>query len=325
MTVTRPQTERPTARSWPIAAAMLPFTSSTVSGGSVQNAPAGVWAAALAEVAHAAFTEVDLTDSWLRVGDLAGSRIAELRDVLHRVGVRPVAVSAIRRSVIDPVDGEGNLEYTHRTIDAAAALGCSVVSVGLHRPLLPEQASAEWFWTVQGPRDSDDAETWKLAVGRLRELGEHAQSVGLQLSLEMYEDTLIGTADGAVRMVEDIGHPVVGLNPDLGNLYRLHRPVEPFLEALAKCLPHTNYWHVKSYYRLEDASTGTVLTAPAPMESGSMNYRKAVKLALRAGFTGAFCVEHYGGDGLTVAARNRDYLRTLLDFALGPDASPEVI
>jgi sugar phosphate isomerase/epimerase len=316
---------RPAADAWPIAAAMLPFLATTASGTSVQDAPDEVWHAALAEVADAGFTEVDLTDTWVRPGDLSQPDLDRLARVIDGTGVHAEAISAIRRSVIDPETGDDNLAYSHRTIDAAAALGCSVVSVGLHRPLLPEQRTALWFWTVDGPHDSDDADTWALAVSRLRELGDHARSVGLQLSLEMYEDTLLGTADSAVRLVQDIDSDVVGLNPDLGNMYRLHRPVEPFLEALAKCLPYTNYWHVKNYYRLEDAATGTVMSAPAPMDSGSMNYRRAVKLALNAGFTGAFCVEQYGGDGLSVMARNRDYLRGLLRFDLSDSASREVL
>ncbi|MDQ1531692.1 MAG: hypothetical protein QOE37_1797 [Microbacteriaceae bacterium] len=321
----RSDSARPEADSWPIAAAMLPFSGTTVSGTPVQSAPQAVWAASFAEVKEAGFTEIDLTDSWVRPGDLSDSRLDELGRTLKDAGLTAPAISAIRRSVIDPEDGDANLAYSHRTIDAAAALGCQVVSVGLHRPLLPAQRDVLWFWTVDGPHDSDDPATWGRAVSRLRELGEHAASVGVELSLEMYEDTLLGSADSAVRLVEDIGSDSVGLNPDLGNLVRLHRPVEPFLEALEKCLPFTNYWHVKSYYRMEDATTGTVLSVPAPMDSGSMNYRRAVKLALAAGFRGAFCVEHYGGDGLAVMARNRDYLRGLLRFDLGPNASAEVV
>lgn len=316
---------RPDADSWPIAAAMLPFLSTTASGVAVQDAPDEIWHAALAEVADAGFTEVDLTDSWVRPGDLSKPDLERLARVVADAGLHAEAISAIRRSVIDPENGDDNLAYSHRSIDAAAALGCSVLSVGLHRPLLPEQRTALWFWTVDGPRDRDDAETWKLAVSRLRELGDHARSVGVRLSLEMYEDTLLGSADSAVRLVQDIDSEQVGLNPDLGNLFRLHRPVEPFLDALVKCLPYTNYWHVKNYYRLEDAPTGAVLSAPAPMDSGSMNYRRAVKLALNAGFTGPFCVEHYGGDGLSVMARNRDYIRGLLRFDLSASASREVL
>lgn len=301
---------RPTSAQWPIAAAMLPFPAS-------QDAPADTWVDHLAEVAYEGFSEVDLTDSWVRPGDLAPARIEELRDALTAVGLDPVALSAIRRSVIDPATGDDNLAYSHRTIDAAAALGVRVVSVGLHRPLLPGQREAFWFWTEQGPVDATDADTWARAVTRLRELGRHAAEVGVALSLEMYEDTLLGTAESAVRLVHDIDHPAVGLNPDLGNLIRLHRPVEDFQAAVTACLPVSNYWHVKSYYRDEDRAAGTYVALPAPMEMGSVSYRTAIRTAVEVGFTGPFCVEHYGGDGLSVAARNARYLRRMLAVATG--------
>lgn len=35
------------------------------------------------------------------------------------------------------------------------------------------------------------------------ELGKHAETLGLEISLEMYEDTYIGTADGTVRFIHD--------------------------------------------------------------------------------------------------------------------------
>jgi len=289
---------------------MLPFPAS-------QEAPAEVWHDQFAEVAFEGFTEVDLTDSWLKVGNLEASRLTELADVLRQTGLRPEAVSAIRCSVIDPDAGEANLAYSHRTIDAAAQLGCSVVSVGLHRPLAPQQRDVLWFWTVDGPKDDDSAETWQLAVHRLRELGEHAHDAGVLLSLEMYEDTLLGSAESAVRLVQDINHSAVGLNPDLGNLFRLHRDIEPFQTAVEACLPLSNYWHVKNYYRDTEPTTGAVVSLPAPMYSGAMNYRTAVKTAVAVGYTGPFCVEHYGGDGLSVMAENRTYLRKLLAVATG--------
>lgn len=150
---------------------MLPFPSVTSSGVPIQESSDEVWAAALAEVAHEGFTEVDLTDSWLRPGDLDAYGIERLDAVLRGVGLHAEAISAIRRSVIDPETGDENLAYSHRTIDAAAALGCSVVSAGLHRPLWAGQQEALWFWTADGPHDPDDRETWTKAVTRLRELG----------------------------------------------------------------------------------------------------------------------------------------------------------
>lgn len=302
-----------TPESWPIAAALLQFPGRAPDGTSVQDQSADEWAATLQEVADAGFTEVDLTDGWLRPGDLSASRLEELAGVLRSVRLTAPAISAIRRSVIDPVDGDANLAYSHRTIDAAAALGIPLVSVGLHRPLTPEQQAVLWFWTVPGPKDPEgDRATWDKAVARLRELAEHGARVGVQLSLEMYEDTYLGTADSAVALLTDIAHDNIGLNPDLGNLIRMQRPIESWESMVAKTLPHANYWHVKNYYRAEDPASGQVFTTPAPMESGFMNYRKAVRFAIDNGFNGAFCVEHYGGDGLSVSAANREYLRRIL-------------
>jgi sugar phosphate isomerase/epimerase len=232
--------------------------------------------------------------------------------------VAPLTLSAIRRSVIDPVAGADNLAYSHGTLEAAAALGVGLVSVGLHRPLLAEQTRTFWFWLADGPRD--DPADWQLAVERLRELGRHADQLGLALSLEMYEDTLLDPPTRAVRLVEAIGLANVGLNPDLGNLYRLHRPIEPFAEWIETCLPVTNYWHIKSYWRDEDPATGCVTAIPAPLELGTINYRAAIARAVELGFTGPFCVEHYGGDGLSVSALNARYLRRMLRVATGEAA-----
>lgn len=298
------------SQTWPIAAAMLPFPNS-------HKSPAETWLSQLTEVAYEGFTEVDLTDSWVRVGNLEPSRLVELTDILRQTGLHPEGVSAIRRSIIDPESGDSNLVYSHRVIDAAAQLGCSVVSVGLHRPLTPQQLKVLWFWTVDGPKDDSSKETWDLAVRRLRELGEHAHEVGVALSLEMYEDTLLGSANSAVRLVQDINHSAVGLNPDLGNLFRLHRDIESFQSAVEHCLPYSNYWHVKNYYRDTDPSTGAVVSLPAPMYAGSMNYRAAIKTAIEFGFNGPFCVEHYGGDGLSVMAENLKYIRKMLAVATG--------
>lgn len=307
--------DRTDPAAWPIAAAMLQLPGTLPDGTSVQDQSGEGWAASLEEVVDAGFDCADPTDTWLRVADLPPERQQELRDVLADVGLRVPALSTSRRSPVDPAHGEENMAYLHRAVDAAAGLGAEVVNVGFFRALLPEQQAAQWFWTARGavdPHPDDDPDTYRLAVERVRELGRHAAENGLVLSLEMYEDTYLGTADGAVRMVTDVGLPEVGLNPDLGNLQRLHRPVERWPEMAAKVLPHMNFWHTKNYLRTEDATTGAVSTAPAPLETGVMSYRQMLATAVEHGFRGPVTCEHYGGDGLSVSARNRDYLRGLL-------------
>lgn len=309
-----------TAEDWPIAAAMLPFGDAHPSG--APRAPLDRWMSDLAEVSDAGFSDVDLTDSWVRYGDLDAGEARLLADCLAEARLRPASLSAIRRSVIDEARGAQHLAYAHRTLEAAASLGVAVVSVGLHRALTPAQREALWFWTVEGHRDPlGDRDVWTLAVSRLRELGRHAADLGLLLSLEMYEHTLLGTAASSVRLVEDIGLDVVGLNPDIGNLIRLHEPVEHWRAIAEATLPYANFWHVKNYTRDEDAAANFVSTVPTSLELGVIDYRSLVKIALSSGFQGVICVEHYGGDGLSVSATNRDYLRHRVlprrDYVLG--------
>ncbi|WP_417374505.1 sugar phosphate isomerase/epimerase family protein [Glutamicibacter protophormiae] len=296
-----------TAQNWPIAAAALPFAGRTADGTSVTDSDPAVWAAVLGEIADAGFDRVDVTDSWLRLGDLTAVRREEFAAVAAVVGVIPTSISAIRRSVIDHVDGKENLDYSHRTLDAAAELGIETVSFGLHQALTSQQQAALWFWTVDGHRDRP--EDWGSAVERLTELGRHAASLGILVSLEMYEDTFLGTADLAVRLVEEIGLDNVGLNPDIGNLVRLHRPIESWWDLVEKTLPYANFWHMKNYFRDEDPVREQYFAVPAAMQYGLIDYRRSFRYALEQGFQGVLCVENYGGDGLSVCAENRDYLR----------------
>ena len=299
-----------TADNWPITAALLPFPGVRPDGSAVQEAPAEEWQLVFEEVRDAGFVNADLTDSWVRPGDLSPARLNELKAAAHNAGIGLPAISAIRRSVIEEGAWQENLAYTHRTLDAAAQLGCEVVSIGLHQALTAAQRKQLWFWTVEGHQDTmGDKDVWNNAVTRIRDIGRHAAELGLLVSLEMYEDTLLGTADSSVQLVQDIGLANVGLNPDIGNLIRLHRPIEDWREAVHKTLPYANYWHVKNYIRDEDQARNQFVAMPAPMESGLINYREAFQFALSVGFQGVICTEHYGGDGLSVTAANQEYLR----------------
>lgn len=306
----------PSRADWPIAAAMLQFPAVDREGTSTLDAEPEAWQGAFDEIREAGFDLVEINDNWLRVGDLSDRRLDELAEAGRAEQVDLTSVCVVRSSVIDPQVGLENLAYSHRTLEAAARLGAGVVSIGFHRPLTPEQRRRLWFWTAQGEIDApDDPENWRLAVERVTDLGRHAARLGLDLTLEMYEDTYLGTAASSVRLVTEVGLDNVGLNPDVGNLVRLHRPIDDWRETLAATLPYANYWHVKNYHRDEDPVTGGYTALPAPLELGLINYRHAVRDAVEAGFRGTFVCEHYGGDGLSVAALNRDYLRRVLPSA----------
>ncbi|MEV1290751.1 sugar phosphate isomerase/epimerase family protein [Pseudonocardia sp. NPDC049635] len=307
-------TARPdlTADTWPIAVCMHGFAPVGRDGIALHDAPAERWDDLFAEVASLGFTELELADSHIRPADLEPSRRAELLSIAEQHGVTIISVHVQRQSVLEPGREDRNLDYAHRTVDAAAEMGMSVFSTGLHHPFSEAQKRALWFWTAPGWKDPDDADTRAFAVDRLREVGKHAQDVGLPMALEMYEDTYLGTADSAVALIQEIGLDNVGLNPDIGNLVRLHRPIEDWREMHAATLPYANYWHVKNYARDEAGDGSWFSSTPTSLELGLINYRQVVRDAVEVGFRGPFLMEQYGGDSLGVCATNRDYLRTLL-------------
>ncbi|MDV7145580.1 sugar phosphate isomerase/epimerase family protein [Tropicimonas sp. TH_r6] len=304
-----------TRENWPIACAMIPFAPTLPDGTLVQDAPAEAWDDALAQVAEEGFTELDPTDSWMRVADLEPSRLNEFKAVVKQNGLTVPSMSTSRKCVIDPEVGDEMLAYCHRFLDTAAELGAEEVAFGFFGPFTEAQTKELWFWLAEGYTNPDDPATWKLAVERIQELADHAKEVGISIAMEMYEDTYIGTPESAVRFVTDVDRDNVGICADIGNLVRLHRPMPKWNEMLAQVAPFMKYWHVKNYIRDEDPATGTYSSAPVPIEFGIINYREAIRMALAEGFASPILLESYGGDGLSVCGKNLQTLRRILPRA----------
>ncbi|ROS21534.1 sugar phosphate isomerase/epimerase [Rathayibacter sp. PhB127] len=304
-----------TAETWPIATCLHGIPPVGRDGVALHDAAPEVWDDMFAQVEQVGFTLAELADSHVRPADLEPSRRDEFLSIAKSHGIGIPSVHLQRQSVIMPGHEEKNLAYAHRTIDAAAEWGMQVFSTGLHQPFSAAQKRALWFWTAEGPKDPDDPDVWNAAVSRIRELGKHAADVGLPLALELYEDTYLGTADSAVRFVEEVGLDNVGLNPDVANLIRLHRPVEDWRELFAKTLPYANYMHVKNYTRDESADGSWATSVPSTMEAGLINYRQVLRDAIEGGFRGILLAEHYGGDSLGMCSTNQTYIRSLLPRA----------
>jgi sugar phosphate isomerase/epimerase len=312
---TEPQNWDPaswTAETWPIATCLHGFPPVRRDGSTLHDAPVEEWDDIFAQIERVGFSLAEMADSHIRPADYDEGKRDDLLAAARARGIEIPSVHLQRRSVVMPGHEAENLAYAHRTIDAAAAWGMQVFSTGLHQPFSDAQKKALWFWTAEGPQDPDDPEVWDLAVRSLRELGKHAADVGLPMALEMYEDTYLGTASSAVRLVEEIGLDNVGLNPDVANLIRLHRPVEDWREVFSATLPHANYLHVKNYTRDEAGDGSWATSVPSTMETGLINYRQVIQEALDVGFRGIILAEQYGGDSLGVCATNQTYIRSLL-------------
>ena len=270
------------------------------------------WAEQLARLQTAGFDAFDLVDGWLRIDELDEGGVRDLRSVIESLGLSLVGVSVIRASVIDPRDGEANLERTRRALHAAAGLGTTMVSIGFHRPLTGRQLDAP-FWTVPHPEDDDGDANFALAVERLRGLSEEAQTLGIDVSLELHEATLLDRSDRVLRLLDGVDAANLGVNLDIGNLIRVpHRPPETWRATVSALAPRVTYWHLKNYQRLEHPDAGLVLSTPCALGEGEIDYRWALQTLIGAGYRGPLCIEHYGGDALWAMRRSREYLEDLV-------------
>lgn len=272
-----------------------------------------VWTQHLGRMKRFGFAAVDLVDTWLSPGEMSVEQLDALGSAFRRWELELVGISVIRKSIIDPADGERNLEHTLKSIEAAHRLGAPLVCIGFHRPLTSAQKLGP-FWLVDGPRDDRSDENYALAGERLRSVCEHARTKGIAISLELYEGTLLDTGESALRVLAEAAQPNLGINPDLGNLYRDPRPLpETWLQTLEACLPAMNYWHVKNFTRVPVDGPERSITFSAWLDRGDIDYRTALDLASAQGYRGPICVEHYGGDALAAQAAGRTYLEDLLD------------
>lgn len=299
-----------TPQDWPICASMLTLGSTTADGTPNNEAPAAAWAKNLRMVKALGIDAIDPTDAWIDLSALSENRLDEFGKVLADEGIGFASLSMSRRSIIDAERGDEYFALARKNVEIAARFGVPILNIGFFQALTPEQLRAPWFWLAQG--HTNDPARRDLAIERVRALGDACATHGIQLSLEMYEDTFIGTADDAVSFITDVDHPAVGLNPDIGNFQRLHQPVEHWESAFDKVLPYTNFFHVKNYTRDFDPATGAYFTAPAPMKNGIINYRTVLRKALELGYSAPIHCEHYGNDAIAVIADNIRYTREIL-------------
>lgn len=104
----------------------------------------------------------------------------------------------------DPEIRKNAVKYVKECVDFAAGIGAKSISI---------QASACMKTCAQ----ASEEEEWKWAVEGIRQAGQYAGEKGIRLTLEAwnrYETYLINRLDQALKMVEEINLPSVGVMAD---------------------------------------------------------------------------------------------------------------
>jgi len=76
----------------------------------------------------------------------------------------------------------------------------------------------EYIWEQQV---IPPAEQWRTAVHHLRQLGDHAAGLGVQIALELepFRLSLLNNVDSMVRFLDEVNHPAVRANIDVSHLH----------------------------------------------------------------------------------------------------------
>lgn len=81
-------------------------------------------------------------------------------------------------------------------------------------------------------------EQWQIAVKNLRELGNYASDLGVQIALELepFKLSLLNNVDNMVRFIDEVNHPAVRANIDVSHLELAHVKPEELRRLKGKAI-----------------------------------------------------------------------------------------
>ncbi|WP_442575359.1 sugar phosphate isomerase/epimerase family protein [Microbacterium sp. F51-2R] len=257
---------------------------------------------------------VDLSDIFVPMSTLTEADIARIGRLVSDAGLQIAGASVIGLTPAsradDPAAFTANIS---RALDNAAALGISLVSIGLHgTPPGGIASGARPPWLIQGEAPDHSDAALQAAAEVVAEVADAAASRGQSIHLEMAESSVLDTGASAVGVRALSGRSNVGINPDLANMVRAPWPMqESWKTTLQTVAPHVEYWHVKNCHRIE-LESGRAASTHAGLAEGAIDYRLGTGILADAGFDGFIVVEHYGGDALWFAETARTHLEAIL-------------
>jgi L-ribulose-5-phosphate 3-epimerase len=135
--------------------------------------------------------------------------------------------------------------------------------------------------------DHHDAGGYKKFCARLRTLANAAQAHGIALLLETGQET----ANDLRSCLEDLNHPMLGVNFDPANMI-LYDKGDP-IEAVRILAPYIKHVHIKDAVKSPvPGEWGTEV----PWGDGEVDCKKFIQTLDEIGYTGALAIEREAGD-----------------------------
>ncbi len=224
---------------------------------------------------------------------------ARIRKLLEAEGVSIGQVWSVGTPLVrpDPDESAAHLQVLRDRVPLAAALGCRVLLTeagGMH-PANP------WF---PHPENHGEEALARL-IEALKEIAPIAADHGVSIAPEMSLMTILSAVDRAMTLVEEVGHPGVGINFDPANildplsLYRSGDFIDDAFDRLGSRIVNVHAkdaaaCDVPLIVRLEERPAGR----------GVLDYERLLRRAASLPDWTCVVVEHLGDYGEVAEVRN---------------------
>jgi sugar phosphate isomerase/epimerase len=237
-----------------------------------------------------------------------------MKEVIEEAGLAVAAFNVLRKSLHVPELAEVDRRKLDVCLVACEILRPEVVDISCNVPI-PYQHDAHTLHTRSLFRgEYASREAWEMGAAALKRLAKDCAAIGAQLSLELHDDGLQDTAANCLRLLRLVDEPNVGVNPDIGNAYRVpYETHETWRGQMTSMAPHTNYWEVKNYRRVYVVDEREWRSWNVELDDGDLNFRESAEILWRAGFRGWVCNEGGTGDGVRSTLKYLAYMRWILD------------
>lgn len=232
-----------------------------------------------------------------RAAELPGVEAA-LRETGLPVGVYSVANNF---ALPDPAARAAEAEKIRAGVDNAVHFGAKVVRVFAGNPQPGIELNDAFDWIVSG----------------FREVVGYAEGQGVTLALENH-GALAGRSDQVALLLEAVGSPALGANPDTGNFLLVHDTPH---EAVARLAGRAAMVHFKDFRLMPDDYDGPAYTAVDGLKfagtaigEGDVALAECLKELRQAGFDGWLNIEYEAPeDPLTGVPRSVENTRRLME------------
>lgn len=241
-------------------------------------------------------------------------RFAALREVILAAGLEVAAFNGLRKALFVPELREADLRRCEHILAVCRALQPAIVDLSVNVPiphgLDPYQQAARPLFRG----DYASAEAYQMAADALKPFVRACATFGAQFSIELHDDGLQDSAEGCLKLLRLIDEPNVGVNPDIGNWYRVpYEHHDTWRSQVERLAPYTNFWEVKNYRRVIVPEAHRAYAMPADLDTGDMDFREAAVTLWRAGFRGWVSNEGGHGDRVRSTLKYIEYMRWVLE------------